>query len=150
MIKTFIQFRSSLKNHTRFQTKMAKFIPVFRPKRRKNPTRWGVTYLYSLYKGVPPPPGQKMRNIFWYLVLQNCLYILGNFFRGTSQKGKPESVPRMDKMPKWILACAANSFAWVRSLWPARVNFNNSFQPRRHAYTFNFLTLTFLLDFPLS
>ena len=28
--------------------------PVFRPKRRKNPTRWGGTYLYSLYKGVPP------------------------------------------------------------------------------------------------
>ena len=53
-------------------------------------------------------------------------------------------------MPKWILACAANSFAWVRSLWPARVNFNNSFQPRRHAYTFNFFTLTFLLDFTLS
>ena len=36
--------------------KWAKRIPVFRPKRRKNPTRWGGTYLYSLYKGVPPPP----------------------------------------------------------------------------------------------
>ena len=32
-------------------------IPVFRPKRPKNPTRWGGTYLYGLYKGVPPPPG---------------------------------------------------------------------------------------------
>ena len=30
-------------------------IPVFRPQRRKNPTRWGDTYLYSLYKGVHPP-----------------------------------------------------------------------------------------------
>ena len=36
--------------------KMAKCIPMFRPKRRKNPTRWGGTYLYSLYKGVPLPP----------------------------------------------------------------------------------------------
>ena len=27
-------------------------IPVFRPKRRKKATRWGGTYLYSLYKGV--------------------------------------------------------------------------------------------------
>ena len=35
----------------------AKYIPVFRPKRRKNPTRWDGTYLYSLCKGVPPPPG---------------------------------------------------------------------------------------------
>ena len=24
------------------------------PKRRKNPARWGCTYLYRLYKGVPP------------------------------------------------------------------------------------------------
>ena len=23
---------------------------------RKNPNRWGGTYLFSLYKGVPPPP----------------------------------------------------------------------------------------------
>ena len=37
--------------------KWAKRIPVFRPKRRKNPTQWGCTYLYSLYKGIPPPPG---------------------------------------------------------------------------------------------
>ena len=37
--------------------KWAKCIrPVLRPKRRKNPTRWGGTYLNSLYKGVPPPP----------------------------------------------------------------------------------------------
>ena len=33
-------------------------IPVFRPKQGKNPTLWGGTYLYSLYKGVTsPPPG---------------------------------------------------------------------------------------------
>ena len=36
--------------------KWAESIPLFRPKRRKNPTRWGGTYWYSLYKGVPPPP----------------------------------------------------------------------------------------------
>ena len=30
-------------------------MPVFTPKRRKNPTRWGGTYLYTLYKGAPPP-----------------------------------------------------------------------------------------------
>ena len=29
-----------------------KSIPVFRPKRRKNPTLWGGTYLYGLYRGV--------------------------------------------------------------------------------------------------
>ena len=33
------------KAYTRFQTKTA-----------ENPTRWGGTYLYSLYKEVPPPP----------------------------------------------------------------------------------------------
>ena len=58
-IKTFIQSGSFLKNHTRLQTKMGKaYLPVFRPKRHKNPTRWGdtCTHLCSLYKGVPPPP----------------------------------------------------------------------------------------------
>ena len=37
--------------------KWAKCIPVFRPKRPKNPTHRGGTYLYSLYKGVAPPGG---------------------------------------------------------------------------------------------
>ena len=37
--------------------KWAMCLPLFRPKRRKNPTRWGGTYLYSLYKGLPLPPG---------------------------------------------------------------------------------------------
>ena len=44
----------------------AKSIPVFRPKRRKNPgknpTRWGGTYLYGLYNGVPPPPPCPLQN----------------------------------------------------------------------------------------
>ena len=55
--------------------KWAKCIPVFRPKRRKNPTRWGGTYLYNLYKGVPLPPGslsmsiesKYISNVFLYL-----------------------------------------------------------------------------------
>ena len=34
----------------------AKSITVFRPKRRKNPGHLGGTYLYGLYKGIPPPP----------------------------------------------------------------------------------------------
>ena len=40
--------------------KWAKCTPFFRPKRRKNTTRWGTTYLHTLYKVVipsPPPPG---------------------------------------------------------------------------------------------
>ena len=52
-IKTFIHSRSSLENHTQFQSKMGKIYTLFVPKRRKYPTRWGGTYLYSLYKGVP-------------------------------------------------------------------------------------------------
>ena len=56
-INTSIHSRSSLENHTRFQTKMGKIYTRFRPKRRIIPTRWDVTYLYDLYKGVPPPPG---------------------------------------------------------------------------------------------
>ena len=33
--------------------KWAKSIPAFRPKRRRNHTLWGSTYLYGLYRGVP-------------------------------------------------------------------------------------------------
>ena len=41
--------------------KTAKCMPIFRPKRRKNPSRWGGIYLYGLYNEVPltshrPPP----------------------------------------------------------------------------------------------
>ena len=39
--------------------KWAKCIPVFRPKRRKNPTLWGCTYLHGLCKGVTPPRHQR-------------------------------------------------------------------------------------------
>ena len=46
--KRFLSFLfiycSSLVNHTRFQTEC---IPVFRPKRRQNPTLWGGTYPYG-------------------------------------------------------------------------------------------------------
>ena len=53
--------------------KWAKCIPVFRPKRRKNPTRWDGTYLY---KGVPPTRDQNMWFFFstlfpnWFAVLK--------------------------------------------------------------------------------
>ena len=46
----------SSKNYTRFQTKMGKSIPVFRPKRPKIHTLCGGTNLHGLYRGVPPPP----------------------------------------------------------------------------------------------
>ena len=36
--------------------KWAKSPPLFRPKWCKNHTLWDGTYLYGLYKGVPPPP----------------------------------------------------------------------------------------------
>ena len=52
-ITTFIHSSSSLEKHSRFQTKMGKVYTRFRPKRRRNPTRWGGTYLYGSYKGVP-------------------------------------------------------------------------------------------------
>ena len=54
MINTFIHFRSSLENYTRFHTKMEKSVPVFRPKRPKILTLCGGTNLHGLYKRVPP------------------------------------------------------------------------------------------------
>ena len=66
-INTFIHSCSSLENHTRFKTKWAQcMIPIFRPKRPKNHTLWGSTYLYCLHKGVPPTGG---RGVFTVLLL---------------------------------------------------------------------------------
>ena len=54
------EFKKSAKIDTLFITKMAakwlKLIPYLWPKRLKNHTLWGCTYLYSPYKRVPPPP----------------------------------------------------------------------------------------------
>ena len=60
-INTFIHSRSSPEKHTRFQTKMDKVYPRFQTKTAQKPYPMGSyipTYLYSLYKGVPPPPGR--------------------------------------------------------------------------------------------
>ena len=69
--------------------KWAKRIPIFRPKRRKNPTRWGGIYLCSLYKGVPPfPPGElnQIRTFEGSITLRYslCFYLKnwGNQFLG--------------------------------------------------------------------
>ena len=50
---------ASSKKHTQFKTRVHKPYPYFRSKRLKNHTFLRRTYLYSLYKGVPPPPGRK-------------------------------------------------------------------------------------------
>ena len=54
-INTFIHSVVPSKTIPDSRPKWAKCIPVFRPKRRQNHTRWGGTYLCG-YKGVPPPP----------------------------------------------------------------------------------------------
>ena len=58
-----IIFKLELKQRDWFQTKWTKSIPNFRPKRRKNTVVWGCTYLYGLYKGVPPPPPPRFGQI---------------------------------------------------------------------------------------
>ena len=52
----FIHHCSSLENCTQIQAKMGKVYTHFQTKWHKNPTFWGGTYLYGLYKGVPPFP----------------------------------------------------------------------------------------------
>ena len=55
-INTFLYSEIPSKTIPDSRPKWAKCIPVFRPKRRKNPTWRGGKYLYGLYTGVPPPP----------------------------------------------------------------------------------------------
>ena len=48
-VHTNVRSRSFLETHTRFQ--------CFQTKRPKTTTLRGGTYVYGLYKGVPPSPG---------------------------------------------------------------------------------------------
>ena len=79
-INPFKHSRSSLKNPTRFQTKMGKECTRFQTKRHKNPTRWGGSYVYSLYRGVPSPPPplpgvkrairpSRAKFLYWYICI---------------------------------------------------------------------------------
>ena len=68
-ITTFISSRSSLENHTRFQTKMGKVYTRFQIKKAQNHTLWGGTYQYSSYKRVPPG------SILTYIVQQEPFYM---------------------------------------------------------------------------
>ena len=53
MLNTFTHSVVPSKTIPDARPKMAKCIPIFRPKRCKNPTRWGGTYPYGLYNEVP-------------------------------------------------------------------------------------------------
>ena len=56
-INTFIHSRSSLENHTRFQTKMDEVYTRFQTQTVQKPGLFGAAHtVYDIYKGVPPPP----------------------------------------------------------------------------------------------
>ena len=57
-------------------------MPVFRPKRRKNHTLWGGTYLYGLYKGTPPTPHPPPPRAIRYCV---NISLVSVYFRQTTK-----------------------------------------------------------------
>ena len=58
----------------------AKCKPVFRPKRRKTPTRWGGIYLYGLYKGVPHPPPPRGTILYSESVVLDLIIVIPKRF----------------------------------------------------------------------
>ena len=74
----FIHSRSSLKNHTRSQTKMGKVYRRFHTKtaQKHQKTRWGRTYLYSLYQGVPP--GLYCENFLTVIIIHSKHFAFSN------------------------------------------------------------------------
>ena len=77
-INLFIHSRVSLENHTPFQNKMGKIYTRFQPKKAHKLYLMGYgTYLYGLYKGVPPPPpGVKglENEVVWEALTERALY----------------------------------------------------------------------------
>ena len=84
-----------------------KSIPYLWPKRLKNPTLWGRTYLYSPYKGVPPPPGV----LFYFshtASLGKCRFIDSpGFVPFRGPFGAIPSIPRI-------------AWSWPKGSWPHR------------------------------
>ena len=64
-INTFVHSRSSLKNHTRFQTKMGEVYTRFQTKTAQKPYHWEwhIPKIYILYKEVPPPPSMLLTTL---------------------------------------------------------------------------------------
>ena len=69
MINTFIHSRSSLKNYTRFQTKMGKVYTSFQTKTKTLPD--GAEHTYIAHKGVSPPRLQGTEYIFTDNIIKN-------------------------------------------------------------------------------
>ena len=83
-INTFIHCVVPSKTIPDSRPKWAKCVPVFRPKRRKNPTRWGGTYLYSLSVQGSTPRGLRLCSadlVMVYKCLKNLTrgYLHGRF-----------------------------------------------------------------------
>ena len=72
----FISSRSSFEIHTRFQTKMDKIYTRSQTKTAQNPTLWGGTSLYGLYKGVPP----RALSIHGWLLNEGVIKAIVNFY----------------------------------------------------------------------
>ena len=73
-----------LKKYTHIKARIPKLYPIYDqnqlnsipylwPKRLKNHTLWGLTYLYSPYKGVLPPPPLGPKNRFTKCSLSHCV-----------------------------------------------------------------------------
>ena len=86
--------------------KWEKCIPVFRPKQRKNPTLWGGTYLYSLYKEVPPTRGKTVSSFI--------LYPYGSRVEQWWEYSPPTNVARVQISPasKPFVGCWSSSLLW--------------------------------------
>ena len=95
----------------------AKWKPIFRPKRQKNPTRWGGTYQYWLYMGVLP----SWRCISWVIFVSKKQFISNLALKTlkSPQLGVP-SRSRHNKVWSSIIRklCSQSVFwiSWIRTV----------------------------------
>ena len=68
---------------TKMAAKWPKSIPYLWPKRLKNLTLWGCTYLYSPYKGVPPG-GLLLRQRLTFLKVVTCSFLFIRHFEAAT------------------------------------------------------------------
>ena len=86
-INTFIHSRSSLKNHTRFQTKMGKVYTCFQTKKAPKTPPCGAAHTYMAYiRKYPPPPGLSIKPTDFKFREDTFKSVLSNTSRHNSRR----------------------------------------------------------------
>ena len=114
---------------------MGKVYTRFQIKTTQNPTRWGGSYLYSLYKGVPPLPPAKIACFAKWVKGAKCILEPQESFLGHSMNiflgliGVFEFFHFIFLYANIFFCTSQDSLAWVKEIEYVRIQGVPKFAP---------------------